>query len=69
MVTTAVSVNAYLDAKDQELIFVKTGMPWYEANKTYEFVLDNTNEVEVVVRDDLKNTKKKVLSKTYTKKY
>ena len=58
MVTTAISVNAYLDAKEQELVFVKTGMPWYEAHNTYEFILDDTNEVEVVVRDDIKNTKK-----------
>lgn len=58
MVVTAISVNAYCEAKDQELIFVKTGTPWYEADKTYEFVLDNTNEVEIVVRDEFKNTKK-----------
>lgn len=58
MVTTAVSVRSYVDAKEQELIFVKTGMPWYEANNTYEFILDDTNEVEVMVRDDLKNNKK-----------
>ena len=57
MVTTAISVNAYCEAKEQELIFVKTATPWYEADKTYEFILDNTNEIEVVVRDDLKNTK------------
>ena len=58
MVTTAVSVKTYVNAKEQELVFVKTGMPWYEADNTYEFILDDTNEVEVVVRDDLKNTKK-----------
>lgn len=57
MVTTAISVNAYCEAKEQELIFVKTATPWYEADKTYEFILDNTNEIEIVVRDDLKNTK------------
>ena len=57
MVTTAISVNAYCEAKQQELIFVKTATPWYEADKTYDFILDNTNEIEIVVRDDFKNTK------------
>ena len=57
MVTTAISVNAYCEAKEQELIFVKTATPWYAADKTYEFILDNINEIEIVVRDDLKNTK------------
>ena len=57
MVTTAISVNAYCEAKQQELIFIKTATPWYEADKTYEFILDNLNEIEIVIRDDFKNTK------------
>lgn len=57
MVVCSVSANVYFDAKEQELLFVKTATPWYEAEKSYELILNDTSEIEIVIRNELKKTK------------
>jgi len=57
MVVCSVSANVYFDAKERELLFVKTATPWYEAEKAYELILNDTSEIEIVIRNELKKTK------------
>lgn len=61
MIKGSVSVKAYADAKESEIFLVKTGTPWYEAEVSAKFILNDesakTKEVEFIVRNDLFNTR------------
>ncbi|MCR5610200.1 MAG: hypothetical protein K6G26_14175 [Lachnospiraceae bacterium] len=58
MISTTILVNAYYDAKESEMIFTKVATAWYEVDKSQDFILNDTNEVEVIVIDNVKNTRK-----------
>ena len=58
MIRATISAKIYTDATDKELIFAKMATPWYEADTAYEFILNETNEVEIIVKDEVKNQRK-----------
>lgn len=57
MVTGTVMVKADVDGMAKEIVFVKMATPWYEADNTYEFILDDINEIELIIKNELKNTR------------
>ena len=61
MIKGSVSVKAYADAKESEIFLVKTGTPWYEAEVSAKFILNDetvgTKEIEFIIRNDLANTR------------
>lgn len=61
MIKGSISVKAYADAKESEIFLVKTGTPWYEAEVSAQFILNDessrTKEIEFIVRNDLLNTR------------
>lgn len=58
MVGSSISVRAYFDATEQELPFVKSTETWYEVDKSYEFILNDSNEIEIIVKNALLDAKK-----------
>lgn len=58
MITGTIAVKAYADAVEKELVFAKMATPWYEADNSYEFVLTDATEVEIIVKNEVRNTRK-----------
>lgn len=58
MITGTISVWTYSDATKKELIFSRMATPWYEADSSHEFILDDLDEIEIMVKNDVRNTKK-----------
>ncbi len=58
MITGTVSVKANVDGVKSDIVFVKMATPWYEARSSKEFILDDTKEIELTVKDELSNDKK-----------
>jgi hypothetical protein len=49
MVTSHLSVSVYGDAKEQEVILVKAGTPWYQIDETLEIIPDGEDELDLKV--------------------
>lgn len=57
MITGTLKVKALVDGNEAMIILAKMATPWYEAESTQEFILDNINEIEIIVKDEIKNSK------------
>ncbi len=49
MVTSHLSVSVYGDAKEQEVILVKAGTPWYQIDEMLEIIPDGEDELDLKV--------------------
>lgn len=57
MIIGTVSVKSNVDGNPTDIIFAKMATPWYEAESVYEFILDEVEEIELTVKNEIKNTK------------
>lgn len=51
MVTSTVSMSAYMDAKVNELILAKVGTPWYELKNNFDLILDGEKSITFIVKN------------------
>ncbi len=61
MIKGSVSLKAYVDAGENEIVLIKTGTAWYEAEVSADFILNDeaakTKCIEIIVKNDLSNTR------------
>lgn len=51
MLTSHLSIQVYKDAKVQDHILAKAGIPWYQIDNTIELIPDGENELSLTVTD------------------
>lgn len=51
MIQVSVSVRVYSDALNKEVVLTEAAKPWYEVNHSIEVIPDDTNEIEVVIKN------------------
>lgn len=49
-ITSEISIQVYQDAKEQEILLAKAGVPWWQAEKSLMVILDHTDEIHFVVK-------------------
>ncbi len=51
MVCSYISIQAYTDAKEQDILLVKAGMPWYQIDKELDLIPDGDHELELHIKN------------------
>lgn len=54
MLKNTISVQVYSDAQYHELVMANAGEHWQDAGKTIRVILDNTNEIDFIIRNVMK---------------
>jgi hypothetical protein len=55
MITTDISIKGIKDGKLEEVLLIKGILPWYNAKNSIQFILDETNNILIYIRDRLKH--------------
>lgn len=61
MVSSHILVNVYSEAKEQEVPFVKAGIPWYQVDKEMDLIPHGDDELSLIVRNIFTNEEKKFI--------
>lgn len=51
MVSSYISIQAYTDAKEQEILLAKAGMPWYQIDEELDLIPDGDHELEIHIKN------------------
>lgn len=60
MISSNILIQAYYDAKIQNIILCKATTPWYEAANQVELILDQEEEIRIEVQNELVRSSKKI---------
>lgn len=53
MIESEILTNVYCNASMMEVPLAKAGSPWYEAEKSFDIILDDEQEIEIITRNIL----------------
>ena len=58
MIHCHIILPVYKDAKEQEYLLARAGMPWYQVDKTVDVIPDNENEISFQIKNIFTNEEK-----------
>ncbi|MCH5251832.1 MAG: hypothetical protein J1F22_02560 [Lachnospiraceae bacterium] len=61
MISSHISLPIYTDAKEQEVVLVKAGTPWYQINQEWELIPDGENELGLTVKNIFSKEEKNLM--------
>lgn len=61
MITSQVSIPVYANAKQEDVVLAKAGMPWFQVDESVDLIPDGENELTVCVKNVFTDMEKKFM--------